>query len=310
MRNNDIQPISERLNPAVSALFFFLAAMISFVVIGPLIGTIIVMLNFDGDLMDLMNKLQDPVGDSAFKTNMFILQGSATGIGLILLPWVYIRFINGKRLSFLSHGRSLELQPVLVMMFSVIAFMVVNSYFIEWNSNISMPESMSGVEQWMRQSEDQAARLTEYMTTFDTMGQFLFALLVIGVLPSIGEELVFRGYLQRELGIAFNSPHLAIWLSAAIFSAIHMQFFGFVPRLLLGALFGYMYYWSGNLKYPMIAHFVVNGGQVCLLYMVQRGVTDIDMESNESFPIWIIILFSVITFGLLFYFRRTFRENS
>ena len=79
--------------------------------------------------------------------------------------------------------------------------------------------------------------------------------------------------------------------------------------MLLGALFGYLYMWSGNLSYPIIAHFVNNAGQLILLYMIQNGTTDIDMDSPESFPITVIILFSFITFGLLYYFRKSFLKE-
>ena len=116
---------------------------------------------------------------------------------------------------------------------------------------------------------------------------------MIGVLPAIGEEVLFRGVLQRKLTEHWVNPHLAIWVAAALFSAIHVQFYGFLPRLLLGALFGYLYYWSGSLLIAIFAHFVNNGVMVLMLYLYQRKLVDYNIEDNESVP-WTAALVSLV----------------
>ena len=98
--------------------------------------------------------------------------------------------------------------------------------------NIKFPEFMSGFEQWAIQEEERLAKLTAAITDFKSTGELLLGIFVIALLPAIGEELVFRGMIQRELWRGTLNIHLAIWISAAIFSAIHMQFYGFIPRLL------------------------------------------------------------------------------
>ena len=98
--------------------------------------------------------------------------------------------------------------------------------------------------------------------------------------------------------------HVAIWVSAFLFSAIHLQFFGFVPRLLLGVLFGYIYYWSGNLLYPVLAHFINNGFTLVMLYLYQIGITEMDIENTESVPVMVVLVSVILTFGLLAFFRR------
>ena len=145
---------------------------------------------------------------------------------------------------------------------------------------------------------------------FNSTGEFLFAFLIIAILPGIGEELVFRGLLQPQLHRATGNAHIAIWISAILFSAIHMQFFGFVPRVLLGALFGYLYLWSGNLIIPMFAHFMNNGFSVLMLYLHQLGIVDIDIETTEAAPWPAVIGFSIITFGLMVYLKKLFERNS
>jgi hypothetical protein len=123
------------------------------------------------------------------------------------------------------------------------------------------------------------------------------------------EELVFRGIIQREFYRATRNIHVSIWVSAAIFSAIHIQFYGFVPRMLLGALFGYLYYWSGSLTMSMLAHLFNNGMMVVALYYYQQGALDIDVESTEAAP-WPIVAISTAATGLLgFLFWKFYRER-
>jgi membrane protease YdiL (CAAX protease family) len=160
------------------------------------------------------------------------------------------------------------------------------------------------------EKEDVAAELTTYLTRFDSFGLFAFAFIVIAVLPGIGEELVFRGMLQPELQRATGNIHAAIWISAIMFSAIHLQFFGFIPRVLLGVLFGYLYYWSGNIAIPMLAHFVNNGFSVLMLYLHQRGIVSFNVESVESAHPLMVVLFTLITFALLLYLKKFHRENN
>jgi membrane protease YdiL (CAAX protease family) len=135
------------------------------------------------------------------------------------------------------------------------------------------------------------------------VGGLLVGMFVIAVLPAVGEELVFRGIVQRRLYTLVRNPHVAIWTAALAFSAIHVQFFGFFPRLLLGALFGYLYYWSGNLWYPIFAHFVNNGFTLLMLYLHQQGSVEMDIESIETVS-WSVALISLVSSGALLYFFR------
>jgi membrane protease YdiL (CAAX protease family) len=102
---------------------------------------------------------------------------------------------------------------------------------------------------------------------------------------------------------------VSIWVAAILFSAIHFQFFGFVPRVLLGALFGYLYYWSGNLWLAILAHFVNNGFSVLAMYFYQQGKLGFDLESPESVPLNAVIISGVLTVALLYYFYKYFENR-
>ena len=145
-----------------------------------------------------------------------------------------------------------------------------------------------------------------YVLKFNHFGEFVLAFIVIAVFAGLGEELVFRGMIQNMLQKSFGNIHAAIWVAAALFSLIHMQFFGFLPRMLLGALFGYLYYWSGNLWIPVFAHMTNNGFMLIMIYLNSIGLIDFDLENSDSAPWLSVLIFAIITFGLMFFFRKYF----
>ena len=146
--------------------------------------------------------------------------------------------------------------------------------------------------------------MTEFLTTFDSFIKIIVGLIVIAVVAGIGEELIFRGLIQRKFYKGLNNPHLAICGAAIIFSAIHMQFYGFLPRMMLGALFGYLYLWTGNLWVPIAAHIFNNGFAVVMFYLSHIGVIGVDIEELETFPIPAVIASLFLSAALLWYFRK------
>jgi membrane protease YdiL (CAAX protease family) len=236
------------------------------------------------------------------------MQGFATFVGLILGPMWFLQSEKKSLAQFFRNHR-FEWIPVLITCFIVIIFMAVNSVFIEWNSSFNFPEFAKGFETWAREREDLAAELTQFLTKFDSVFEVALAMFVIAVLPAFGEEIVFRGIIQNQLYRATSNIHVSIWIAAFLFSAIHFQFFGFVPRLFLGALFGYLYYWSGNLWLPILAHFVNNGFSVLAMYFYQQGTLDYDLEKTESVPTNVIVISALLTAGLLYYFYKYFENR-
>ncbi|RIV20617.1 CPBP family intramembrane metalloprotease [Fibrisoma montanum] len=186
----------------------------------------------------------------------------------------------------------------------VIAFMPFNGLVIEWNQNLRLPQTLAPIEQWIRDKEKDLEGVTKYLTTFRTPLQLIVALLVIAIIPAIGEEVLFRGILQRNLVVWTGNVHAGIWLAAILFSAIHVQFLGFVPRMLLGALFGYLYVWSGSLWVPILAHFVNNGFTVLMVYMYQQKMVPVDIESTDAVPVAAALASLAVSLGILYYFRE------
>ena len=294
---------SELDQPYINILLVLATVFAGFVVVGPMIGIMLAMPFYNGTLLDFIQTLGDPVGHPEIKLPFFIVQGASTLIGLIVAPALLL-LAKKKTIRLLSTVPKVSLTLYLLVPIITIAFMLVNSPFIEWNAGIRFPEFLSSFEEWAKTREEFAMKVTTFLTTFDTSGELIIGLLVIAVLPAIGEEFVFRGLIQPQLHKNTGNIHAAIWISAILFSAMHMQFFGFVPRMLLGALFGYLYHWSGNLWLAILAHFVNNGFSVLMLYSHQQGVSKLDMNSTESAPWGAVLGAAIVSFILLYIFKK------
>lgn len=229
---------------------------------------------------------------------LFIIQFFSSLGGFIIGPALYIFYFKPNTWLNTRNTKVPHLIPFLLVILSTLAFMIVNSQVIEWNAEINLPDT---IESWARAQEDYLQELTEYLTTFPHAGYFAAAFLIIAVLPAVGEELFFRGLMQPIWAKILKNPHAAIWLTAALFSAIHFQFYGFFPRMLLGALFGYFYYWSGNLWMPILGHLINNGLSLSMYYSYQQGVTETNLAEPEAVSFSMIAVFLVV--GILVTYR-------
>lgn len=167
------------------------------------------------------------------------------------------------------------LAAVVVMLLAIPGINLLSA----WNQQMVLPEWMSGIEQWMRMQEDAAAQLTEQFLRVDTVGGLLVNIGLMALLPAVGEELTFRGVVQ---GMFTRNRHVAIWATAAIFSFVHMQFYGFLPRMLLGAMFGYMLWWTGSLWVPMLMHFVNNCAAVVVAFWAYNYLEEGSAEMLDT----------------------------
>lgn len=202
--------------------------------------------------------LQDVIG--------FITPALATAVMVTRLPATFLGIDSGFRPMSL-------IWVVLVLLVSI----PLMDAIIQLNNSLTLPPALSGLEQWMQQSEHSAQGTINLVLGGKTIGALVVGILLVGVFAGLSEELLFRGALQRLLASKGN-VHLAIWGAAFIFSAIHLQFYGFVPRLLLGAFFGYAFYWSRSLWLAVCAHVFNN-----VLYVVMRW-DSLDAATAQTEP--------------------------
>jgi membrane protease YdiL (CAAX protease family) len=173
-----------------------------------------------------------------------------------------------------------------------------------------LPKSLAGFESWMKTSEQQATQFTEKLLKVHTINGLLLNIFVIAVAPAVGEELFFRGALQGVLK-DWKGVRPAIWISAILFSTIHFQFYGFVPRLMMGASFGYLLVWSKNMWLPITAHFTNNVIAIIFYYLKLNGfrVPDIDaIGTGDTFGLGIASgLAATVS---MYYLYRHFQKKS
>jgi uncharacterized protein len=172
----------------------------------------------------------------------------------------------------------------------------------ELNKLIPLPDVLHNME-------EQTAELVKLMLGSDSFWILAVNVFLIALVPAIGEELIFRGFLQTILGQFMRNKHIIVWTTAIIFSAIHMQFEGFFPRMILGLVLGYLMLWSGNIFYPMIAHFVNNAVQVILQYFVRNDQSKLDEMDNYSVPIWLVFTSVVLLMLTTAMFQSYFKKN-
>ena len=165
---------------------------------------------------------------------------------------------------------------------------------------------MAGIEQWMKETEENAEKFTKAFLKMETTGDLLLNMVMIALIPAIGEELLFRGVLQRLFSEWTKNAHWGVFIAAVLFSAIHIQFYGFLPRMVLGVLFGYLFIWSRSLWLPIFGHFVNNGAAVIFAYLSSKGTIafDTDTLGTGEQETLLPIASAVIIAGLLFLIYR------
>ena len=188
--------------------------------------------------------------------------------------------------------RRLAPRDCLIAFLFAVAALPMISLLAEWNNGMELPSYLASLEEMMRQMEESAKVLTERFLNTSSVGMMLVNLLVMALLPAVCEEMMFRGWLQRVLGKSVNY-HTAIWVSAFVFSAIHFQFYGFIPRMLIGAALGYLYYYTGSLWAPIVTHFTNNAAAVVTAFLTYNGYTSIDFDLIGTGDTWYLSVVSV-----------------
>jgi membrane protease YdiL (CAAX protease family) len=172
------------------------------------------------------------------------------------------------------------------------------------NQKMQLPSFLSGVQKWMEDSENSAQKITEAMLQMKTIWNMILDVLLIGLLTAIVEEFMFRGVLQTIFVRWTGNVHAAIWITAILFSAFHMEFFGFLPRLILGVLFGYFVVWSGSIWPAVWAHFLNNGAAVVATYLFQHKIIKANPDDQHLFNAAGYIVSLLIMLFLLFIYKR------
>lgn len=260
-----ISPFSDlRFTPA-QRVVVLLVALCLFTVIGSALVGIVMRNGITTPSLRIATVLQDCI--------IFILPAVISAL-----------LISPMAARFLGIDSGFRLSQLLLAMLGMIASIPAMNALVKFNEQLILPESLSAIESWMRAAEEQAQESVGILLGQSTVGSLIVSLLIVGVLAGVSEELFFRGALQRIFMSGRMNVHVAIWLTAFVFSAFHLQFFGFFPRLLLGAYFGYLFYWSKSLWLPIVMHVFNNSMVVCVMWR-ENSVGEM-VRQTESLNNW------------------------
>lgn len=202
-----------------------------------------------------------------------------------------------------------SMRQTLLAIFLLIVSTPLMSWIINFNSSIHLPESLSMLETNLRAMEDASQKAVESLLATTSPLGIVVNILIIGLLAGFSEELFFRGALQRILASSNMSVHAAIWISAIVFSALHFQFFGFIPRMLLGATFGYLLLWSGSVWLPMLIHALNNTAYVVFFTTTGSGEPSLDGAASSWVGIAVSCALTIATLVALAKSSKSDRQN-
>ncbi|GAB2700048.1 hypothetical protein GCM10027037_25960 [Mucilaginibacter koreensis] len=289
--------------PAPGTQFLiFIGITIGLLVLGGFIALALIALMYGGDTAAQV--MQMNVSNPKAVQALWFLQVVSTTLPIFLIPVVFARWVVREPQAYLKANT--HFAPSILML--VLLVMIFSSPIVEVLSNLNqrmvLPPFLRGLETWMRNSEQSAQKATEALLKMDTIWDLLKSLLLVGLFTAIAEEFMFRGGMQTIFIRWMRNHHAAIWITAALFSAFHMEFYGFLPRMMLGILFGYFAYWSGSIWPAVWAHFINNGSAVVITYLYQHKKTDINPTDQHVFNYTSYVLSIIITVFLLYTYRN------
>ncbi len=292
-RLHDESPVYQLLASIVVIIVVGLSLMLVLVLAGTLI--------FHADMNSLDKTASTFSGqDIAFLRYLLIVQD----ISLLIIPsFILLTLLKPDKNKPLAELRMPQWKDAGLVMILAFCMFPVTDLTGQINSAMHLPDWLSGVQQWMVEKEDKADNLISGLMIKNTFSDMMVNVLTIALIPAIAEELIFRGVFQKIFTGLFRSGHIAVWVTAFIFSAIHFQFFGFVPRFILGLVFGYLLLWSGNLWLPIIAHFVNNAFPVMLSFFSGSQI----LSTPPEMPMWKQALYlplPILIIVAIFYYLR------
>ena len=221
--------------------------------------------------------------------------------GLLLPALIYLWLCMPADEKYSGYNKSVSAISLFLSVILIIVAQPLVGLSNEWNSNLTLPEWLSFVEKWMKASEQQGDMITEAFLSTTSATGLLVNIFMIAILPAFAEEILFRRALAGLFKDWTKNIHLAVFLSSFIFAAIHMQFYGFLPRFLLGITLGYLFFWSGNIWLPIAAHFTNNFLSVLIEFLFRKGFIHTNAENfGTENAVWLIVISMIGVTGVLY----------
>ncbi len=280
---------------------YFSGLMVLFggILVGMFIGSMISMgiwvMATDRGIFELQTQMTNPAYRSVFQW----IQVVSTFFVFFVPAWFMAQYMSRKPFAFLGYNTYFSGRQYLLTVLVMLAALPVVGAMGDLNKMIPLSgELAERFREMERQYNDQVKVLADIRTPVD----YVVSLLLMALAPAIFEEMLFRGGMQQLLFRGTKRMWVAILLTSIVFSAIHLSFFGFLPRLLLGVVLGLLFHWSGSLWLPILGHFVNNAVAVTQLYWYLRQGKTLEQAMDESLPIWWAVLGIAALIGLLIRF--------
>jgi uncharacterized protein len=255
------------------------------------------------DFTEVMKGLSEntPVGTRNFMRGVLLINHIFSFIvPALATAWIVYK---SKWLNYFQLRKLPTIGTIGIALAWLIVSLPLVQYAYQLNKMLPLPE-------WMMQAESSTAGLLEAIIAKENFYEIILNVILIAVIPGIGEELMFRGIVQKQIGRFLKNEHVQVWVAAAIFSAIHMQFQGFFARMVLGALLGYMYVWTRNMWVPIIIHFLNNGVQVVGLYAMNIKPSEMDKVGNlDNIPWYITLILAIASLGMTLFLGKIIKER-
>ncbi|MBY0476716.1 MAG: CPBP family intramembrane metalloprotease [Chitinophagaceae bacterium] len=237
----------------------------------------------------------------AYVNALKVIQVVSTIIIFFIPAVITARIASTKPFPRLGFHKGIHLNRAITAILILLCALPLVGFLAEINKAIPISASLKKTFDAL---ESQYAEQVKLMATFKSPADYMIALFIIALMPAIVEEIFFRGAMQNIFMRWFKIPWLVILITGFIFSAIHFSWYGFIPRLALGMVLGYIFYFTGNLWYSIIAHFFNNALMVTILYWQYTKDKKIDMEVGESAPWWAGAISAAVVFGLFVLLKK------
>ncbi len=275
--------------------------VITFYIIGGVLGIALTKTIFHIDLQNTFNEIiynpkANPQGIMALKLNQGLIS-----LAIFIIPSIlFCRAINQNPVHFLRLKHPTKLYNYLFIIILIILAIPVSSWLLELNQNFHLPEYYKEFEVFLRGDEAFAKLQTEAFVNANTIPQLLFNIIIVAIIPAITEEIFFRGCLQNFVKMCFYNLHISVIFTAIIFSAIHGDYFGFLPRFMFGLVLGYAFAYSGNIWVSIVGHFLNNCITIVAYFIAQKDSSIEFLKEDYSFPIIFTLVGCVGIIAILF----------
>lgn len=284
-----------------SKFILLITLVFSFLLFSTLLGILVLVPFYGTDVIGLLSNPDFGNTDVVNAMKAFQILNMTGGLLLPAIIYLWLCSPGSERYAGFSHSPSALILTFLLILFA----QPVIGWTNELNRYLSLPDGLSFIENWMKNAEHQGELITEAFLSTTTTSGLLVNIFMIAILPAFAEEILFRGAIAGLLRNWTKNVHVAVFVSSLIFAAIHLQFYGFLPRFLLGMALGYLFFWSGSLWLPIAAHFTNNFLSVIVEFLYRRGYIHTNAENfGSAQAAWITAISILSVTVLLFYIHK------